>query len=53
MEISILFFAICRGRHFEHGLVRVKYGQTFIAKIIISHKDPAMIYKWGFCHVLY
>ena len=55
MEICILFFAICRGRHFENGLVGVKYGQIFIAKIIISHKYPARISKvWVFsCLRLY
>ena len=36
IEISILFFAIFRGWHFEYDLVVVKYGQIFIAKIIIS-----------------
>ena len=45
MEISFLFFAICHVRHFENGLVGVKYGQIFIVEIIISHKEPARIYK--------
>ena len=45
MEISLLFFAICHVQHFENGLVGVKYGQIFIVKIIISHKEPARIYE--------
>ena len=42
---SIWFFAIFHVRHFEHGIAGVKYGQIFIAEIIISHKDPARSYK--------
>ena len=45
MKISILFFAIFRGRHFENGLVGVKYGQIVIAKIIISYNDPTRNYN--------
>ena len=45
VEVSILFFAIFRGRHFENDLVGVRYGQIFIASIIISHKYLAMSYK--------
>ena len=45
MEISILFLAICRGRHFGNNLTGIKHGQTFIAKIIISQKDTARIYE--------
>ena len=43
MEISIFVFAIFL--LFENGLVGVKYDQIFVAKINISHKDPARIYK--------
>ena len=47
IEISSLF-AIFRGRHFANGLMGVRYGQMFIAKIIISHKNPARSFKvWG------
>ena len=46
IEISIIFFAIFRGRHFENGLVGVKYGQLFIAKLTFSYKDPTRSYKF-------
>ena len=42
MEIPILlllFFVICRGRHFEKGLAGFKFGAIFIVTIIISRKD--------------
>ena len=45
MEICNLVFALCHDRHFENGLVGVEYSQFFIVKVIVSHKEPARIYK--------